>query len=733
MGGSDELSLIQRYLPDAYGIGLFGTYADSLKYINYDDATINVNVDSGITLLSAPPLPRHMDLYNKNNTSKDSASITYNIEYTNKHNDRKQVIAVNKSYNYVINNVKDQLTFVMPENSSFHVKPSNRTIDITIEGIQRKIDLSSHYHNFSIITKLTPGVLRIDQYNKLLFKKGEFFEIQEDEYQKAHGQSANRHLPELVKKYHLSGIVSYLGRDELHAWYDVSTQKLFINHFKASGKFIGFIYNKSHQKIGSLAYQADGNKITVVINDSYHILTSNSNTLYRKTLSSKTQSIDCFKNGGSYNNETREQFTLKSLDNKNTTPIEVISIKPQSLTSPNKLTVTYKDHLHYDGRMLGLVLTKQVDLQKHTQSKPQLLKIVDTFDMDHPPKLDQLAHTYQYILHGGELAPLIDNRVMISSPFFAGVYLKQTPNRLYLMPINLKTGQKLDIITVVEDEKSNNHQVKGVLVQHNQHIYFINSYLNLAKSGIGKIINIKNGYSKGAFPGYYPIQPEVSFNTKINPLNIISSVVDPKDEDYIVMRYQDQNRPEALFQMRALFVPGFTRFDVVEDDVVSYDARYTKTDIEQLFPQLIKKDHLRRITPVFYITNGHGYKVTAYLEPKSGKLFYLDTDNMNLLNAELVTITQSGAYFAKDNDIYYQSGYFLNGNVVISGEHFQGEPQQHHLPKPKKIQLNKDLCYVGAFSGFAFYQDKNDNWFGYNPDNNKVYNYNSPNALCKAA
>ena len=242
MGGSDELSLIQRYLPDAYGIGLFGTYADSLKYINYDDATINVNVDSGITLLSAPPLPRHMDLYNKNNTSKDSASITYNIEYTNKHNDRKQVIAVNKSYNYVINNVKDQLTFVMPENSSFHVKPSNRTIDITIEGIQRKIDLSSHYHNFSIITKLTPGVLRIDQYNKLLFKKGEFFEIQEDEYQKAHGQSANRHLPELVKKYHLSGIVSYLGRDELHAWYDVSTQKLFINHFKASGKFIGFIY-----------------------------------------------------------------------------------------------------------------------------------------------------------------------------------------------------------------------------------------------------------------------------------------------------------------------------------------------------------------------------------------------------------------------------------------------------------------------------------------------------------
>ena len=174
MGGSDELSLIQRYLPDAYGIGLFGTYADSLKYINYDDATINVNVDSGITLLSAPPLPRHMDLYNKNNTSKDSASITYNIEYTNKHNDRKQVIAVNKSYNYVINNVKDQLTFVMPENSSFHVKPSNRTIDITIEGIQRKIDLSSHYHNFSIITKLTPGVLRIDQYNKLLFKKGEF-------------------------------------------------------------------------------------------------------------------------------------------------------------------------------------------------------------------------------------------------------------------------------------------------------------------------------------------------------------------------------------------------------------------------------------------------------------------------------------------------------------------------------------------------------------------------------
>ena len=88
VGGSDELSLIQRYLPDAYGIGLFGTYADSLKYINYDDATINVNVDSGITLLSAPPLPRHMDLYNKNNTSKDSASITYNIEYTNKHNDR---------------------------------------------------------------------------------------------------------------------------------------------------------------------------------------------------------------------------------------------------------------------------------------------------------------------------------------------------------------------------------------------------------------------------------------------------------------------------------------------------------------------------------------------------------------------------------------------------------------------------------------------------------------------
>jgi len=89
VGGSDELSLIQRYLPDAYGIGLFGTYADSLKYINYDDATINVNVDSGITLLSAPPLPHHMDLYNKDNNSKDSASITYNIEYTNKNNDKK--------------------------------------------------------------------------------------------------------------------------------------------------------------------------------------------------------------------------------------------------------------------------------------------------------------------------------------------------------------------------------------------------------------------------------------------------------------------------------------------------------------------------------------------------------------------------------------------------------------------------------------------------------------------
>ena len=158
-----------------------------------------------------------------------------------------------------------------------------------------------------------------------MFKKGEFFEIQEDEYQKAHGQSANRHLPDLVRKYHLSGIVSYLGRDTLHAWYDVSTQKLFINHFKASGKFIGFIYNKSHQKIGSMAYQADGNKITVVINDSYHILTSNTNTLYRKTLSSKTQPIDCFKNVCSYNNEARVQFTLKSLGNKNTNPVKVIN------------------------------------------------------------------------------------------------------------------------------------------------------------------------------------------------------------------------------------------------------------------------------------------------------------------------------------------------------------------------------------------------------------------------